>query len=144
MSKTEFKFIGQTMEQITIYFGIFLIVWATLITLLAQSGSNTSMIPAVFGLPIAFSGFLAIQIPSKKKLIMHIAVTLGLVVFLGGLDFFRGITSESGPFANPCAGMSKLMMLITGAGFCYLCIKSFRFARKQREVETNLKNKNEE
>ena len=133
MAQTEFKFIGKTMEKVTIYFGLFLIGWATLITLAVPSGSNTSMIPAILGLPIAINGFLAIQIPNKKKLIMHIVVLLGLIVFLGGLDFFRGMSSESGPFSNPWAGISKLMMLITGAGFCYLCVKSFIFARKQRD-----------
>ena len=133
MAQIEFKFIGNTMEKVTIYFGLFLIGWATLITLAVPSGSYTSMIPAVLGLPIAINGFLAIRIPNKKKLIMHIVVLLGLIVFLGGLDFFRGMSSESGLFSNPWAGISKLMMLITGAGFCYLCVKSFIFARKQRE-----------
>ena len=132
MAQKEFKFIGQTMEKITIYFGLFLIAWTILMTLAVNSGSVTSMIPAMLGLPIALSGFFAIQIPSKKKLIMHIVVILGLVVFMGGLDFLRGIGADSGPFSNPWAGASKLMMLVTGAGFCYLCIMSFIFARKQR------------
>jgi hypothetical protein len=132
MAQKEFKFIGQTMEKITIYFGLFLTAWAILMTLIVNSGSITSMIPAMLGLPIAFNGFFPIQIPSKKKLIMHIVVILGLLVFLGGLDFLRGIGSNSGPFSNPWAGASKLMMLVTGAGFCYLCIMSFIFARKQR------------
>ena len=69
---------------------------------------------------------------NKKKLIMHIVVLFGLIVFLGGLDFLRGISSEGGPFSNPWAGASKLMMLIAGAGFCYLCVMSFIHARKQR------------
>ena len=132
MAQKEFKFVGQTMEKVTIYFGSFLTGWAILMTLNLESGSITSMIPAMLGVPIAINGFLAIQIPNKKKLIMHIVVLFGFIVFLGGLDFLRGISSEDGPFSNPWAGASKLMMLITGAGFCYLCIRSFIFARKQR------------
>jgi hypothetical protein len=132
MTQKEFKVGGQTMEKLTIYFGSFLTGWALLMTLAVESGSFTSMIPAMLGIPIAINGFLSIQIPSKKKLIMHIVVLLGLIVFLGGLDFLRGISLEGGAFSNPWAGASKLMMLITGAGFCYLCIMSFIFARKQR------------
>ena len=133
MAQKEFKFVGQTMEKVTIYFGSFLTGWAILMTLAVESGSITSMIPAMLGVPIAINGFLAIQIPNKKKLIMHIVVLFGLIVFLGGLDFLRGISSEGGPFSNPLAGASKLMMLITGVGFTVLCIRSFLFAREQRE-----------
>ena len=122
------------MEQISILYGGFLMAWAIVVTLISQSGSATSMIPAVFGVPISVIGFLAIRAPAKKKLLMHIVVLLGLIVFLGGLDFLRGLGAEDGPFANPWAGLSKLMMGITGAGFCFLCIKSFIHARKMREA----------
>ena len=71
--------------------------------------------------------------PEKTKLFMHIAVILGLIVCLGGLDFLRGFGSEGGPFSNPWAGLSKLVMAVTGAGYVYLCVKSFIFARKMRE-----------
>tara|TARA_B100000575_G_C23028804_1_gene592403 strand:+ start:699 stop:1103 length:405 start_codon:yes stop_codon:yes gene_type:complete len=132
MAQKEFKFVGQTMEKLTIYFGSFLTTWAVVMTLAVESGSVTSVIPAMLGVPIAITGFLAIKIPNKKKLIMHIVVLFGLLVFIGGLDFLRGIISEDGPFSHPWAGASKLMMLITGAGFCCLCIMSFIYARKQR------------
>ena len=55
---------------------------------------------------------------------MDIVVTLGLIIFLGGLDFFRNIAN---PFENLWADASKLMMLITGSLFTYLCIQSFIF-----------------
>ena len=122
------------MEEISILYGGFLMVWAIVVTLISQSGSATSMIPAVFGVPISVIGFLAIRAPAKKKLLMHIVVLLGLIVFLGGLDFLRGLGAEDGPFANPWAGLSKLMMGITGAGFCFLCVNSFIHARKMREA----------
>ena len=133
MTQTEFKVLGQTMQKVTIYFGILLSTWAILMTLAVDSGSITSMIPAMLGIPISLLGFLATRFPSKLKLIMHIVVLLGLMVLLGGLDFLRGIGSEGGLFSNPLAGASKLMMLITGAGFTGLCIQSFLFAREQSE-----------
>ena len=132
MTQIEFKVLGQTMQRVTIYFGLFLSTWAISMTLAVDSGSITSMIPAMLGIPIAVLGFMATRFPSKLKLIMHIVVLLGLIVLLGGLDFLRGIGSEGGPFSNPLAGASKLMMLITGVGFTVLCIKSFLFAREQR------------
>ncbi len=133
MEKSEFSVMGKTMEQITIFYGAFLIAWAVLVSLIGQSESLTSLIPALFGLPIAAMGLLTFRIPEKTKLFMHIAVTLGLIVCLGGLDFLRGFGSEGGPFSNPWAGLSKLVMAVTGAGYVYLCVKSFIFARKMRE-----------
>jgi hypothetical protein len=133
MEKSEFSVMGKTMEHITIFYGAFLIAWAVLVSLIGQSESWTSLIPALFGLPIAAMGLLTIRMPEKTKLFMHIAVTLGLIVCLGGLDFLRGFGSEGGPFSNPWAGLSKLVMAVTGAGYVYLCVKSFIFARKMRE-----------
>lgn len=133
MEKSEFSVMGKTIEQITIFYGAFLIAWAVLVSLIGQSESWTSLIPALFGLPIAAMGLLTIRMPEKTKLFMHIAVTLGLIVCLGGLDFLRGFGSEGGPFSNPWAGLSKLVMAVTGAGYVYLCVKSFIFARKMRE-----------
>ena len=61
---------------------------------------------------------------------MHITATFVLIVFLGGLDILRGI---SGLFENFWADLSKLMLLFSGLGMSYLNIKSFIFARKERE-----------
>ena len=46
------------------------------------------------------------------------------------LDFFRNIAN---PFENLWADASKLMMLITGSLFTYLCIQSFIFIRKNKQ-----------
>ena len=61
---------------------------------------------------------------------MHITATFVLIVFLGGLDILRGISSL---FENFWADLSKLMLLFSGLGMSYLNIKSFIFARKERE-----------
>ena len=63
---------------------------------------------------------------------MHLVASFGLVTFLGGLDFVR-LTLKGSFFENFWADMSKLMMLITGSIFVYLCFMSFRFARNIRK-----------
>ena len=45
MEKSEFSVMGKTMEQITIFYGAFLIAWAVLVSLIGQSESWTSLIP---------------------------------------------------------------------------------------------------
>jgi hypothetical protein len=64
---------------------------------------------------------------------MHIVVSFGLLVFIGGLDVTRSLL-KGNLFENYYADLSKLMMLITGLIFTYLCIKSFIFARKNKEL----------
>ena len=129
INKNEYTFAGLSMEKVSLIYGLFLILWGAAVSYLSASNSITSYIPSMFGLPILFFAILALLIPSKKKLFMHIVVTFGLIVFLGGLDFLRSIGN---PFENIWADSSKLMMLITGAIFTLLCIKSFIFARKNK------------
>ena len=51
----EFTFLGNTMENVAMIYGIFLIVWGIGVTTLSDSQSITSLIPAIFGLPILIS-----------------------------------------------------------------------------------------
>ena len=67
---------------------------------------------------------------------MHIAATFGLLCALGGLDFIRGMLSDEGAFALPAAGASKLMLLITGSVYTYICVQSFIHARKYVHRQT--------
>jgi len=129
INKNEYTFMGLTMENISLIYGIFLILWGIGVSYLSDSNSITSYIPSIFGLPILLFAVLALLIPSKKKLLMHIVVTFGLIIFLGGLDFFR---SFGNPFENVWADSSKLMMMITGFLFTLLCVKSFIFTRKNK------------
>lgn len=131
----EFTVIGQTMEKVTFIYGAFLCVWGCMVSALSGSESVTSLIPAFIGAPLVIVGLAAIQLPQQKKLLMHIAVLIGLFIVIGGLDFLRGFTVEGGPFANPWAGLSKGMLLITGLIFTALCVQSFIFARKNRNPE---------
>ena len=127
----EFTFLGKSMENVSIIYGIFLIIWGVGVSFISGSNSLTSYIPSMFGLPILFFAFLAIKFPNRKKLFMHIVVTFGLIVFIGGLDFSRGMIKGT-LFNNIWADTSKLMMLITGLVFTFLCVKSFIFVRKNK------------
>ena len=127
----EFTFLGRSMESVSIIYGIFLIIWGIAVSLISSSNSLTSFIPTIFGLPILLFSILSVKFQNRKKLFMHIVVTFGLIVFIGGLDFLRGLIKGTS-FTNMWADISKLMMLITGLTFTYLCIKSFIFARKNR------------
>ena len=114
----EFKVVGITMEKLSIYYAIFLILWGVIISLISGSGSMTSYIPSILGMPILIFSYLSIKFVSKKKLFMHIVVLLGLIIFLGGLDFIRSLVSGNA-FGNFWADLSKVMMLITGLFFTY-------------------------
>ena len=129
MEKKEFTFIGLEMEKISIYYGILLIAWGFVVSLLSQSNSFTSFIPSILGIPILTFGFLTLKFPERKKLFMHIVVIFGLIIALGGADIFRSLAN---PFANFWADLSKIMLLATGVLFTYLCVKSFIFARKNK------------
>ena len=124
----EFKLLGYNMEKISSFYGIFLIIWGVFISLFSQSSSITSYIPSLIGVCILFFSLLALYVPRRKKLFMHIVVFIGLVVVLGGLDILRGIDTI---FINFWADISKIMMLLTGIFFIFLCVKSFIHARSQ-------------
>ena len=129
INKNEYIFAGLTMEKISLIYGLFLILGGAGVSYFSASNAITSDIPSMFGLPILLFAILTLLFPNKKKLLMHIVVTFGLIIFLGGLDFFRSLGN---PFENFWADSSKLMMLITGFIFTLLCIKSFIFARKNK------------
>ena len=127
----DFRVFSLTIEFLTILYGLFMVIWAISISLISGSSSITSMIPAFIGVPLAFIGFISMIKPTFRKALMHIAVVIGIIAFLGGLDFFRGM------FNNYYAGLSKLMLLITGFVYVYFCVQSFIFVRRQKKLEPN-------
>ena len=128
----EFKVLNITIEQLSLYYGFFLIAWGIIVSFVSGSSSATSYIPSFLGFPLVIFSYLAIKFSSKKKLFMHIVVIFGLIIFLGGLDFIRTLISGYA-FENLWADISKIMMLLTGLYFLIQCIRSFVFARKNRE-----------
>ena len=125
----EFKWCGLTVEKLSVYYGVFLISWGLIISLISGSDSFTSYIPSILGVIVVLFSSLAIKTPNKKKLFMHIVVLFGVIIFLGGLDVFRSFDNL---FDNLWADVSKFMLLITGLWFTVINIKSFKFIRKNR------------
>ena len=125
----EFKWCGLSVEKLSLYYGVFLISWGLIISLISGSDSITSYIPSILGVIVVLFSSLAIKIPNKKKLFMHIVVLFGIIIFLGGLDVFRSFDNL---FDNLWADVSKFMLLITGLWFTVINIKSFKFIRKNR------------
>ena len=127
----DFRVFSLSIEFLTILYGLFMVIWGISISLISGSSSITSMIPAFIGVPLAFIGFISMIKPTFRKALMHIAVVIGIIAFLGGLDFFRGM------FDNYYAGLSKLMLLITGFVYVYFCVQSFIFVRRQKRLQSN-------
>ena len=127
----DFRVFSLSIEFLTTLYGLFMVIWGISISLISGSSSITSMIPAFIGVPLAFIGFISMIKPTFRKVLMHIAVVIGIIAFLGGLDFFRGM------FNNYYAGLSKLMLSITGFVYVYFCVQSFIFVRRQKKLQSN-------
>ena len=130
-STEDFRVFSLSIEFLTTLYGLFMVVWAFSISFIAESSSLTSMIPAVIGLPLFLIGIVSTFKPTFRKALMHIAVLIGAIAFLGGLDFFRSL------FSNYYAGLSKLMLLITGFVYMYICAQSFIFVRRQKKMKSD-------
>ena len=114
-------------RNVTVGYGVFLIAWGIVISIVSESESITSYFPSMLGAPLAVSGFMVMRKPEDRKLWMHVAAIFGLFCALGGTRFFMvmgdGITYASG---------SQFTLLITGTGYTVLCVRSFIAARNAR------------
>ena len=113
------------MPDLTLGYGLFLVVWGVAVSILSSSESLTSYFPSFLGVPLALSGWMAKSNPEKRKLWMHIAVTYGLFCALGGTRFFM-VMGDGLDFASG----SMLMLFLTGSAYTALCVRSFIEARK--------------
>ena len=130
-SLNEFNVYGITIEKFSILYGMFLIFFGILVSIISKSESMTSYIPSFLGLPIVLFSFLAVKLYRKKKLFMHIVVIFGLLIFFGGLDIVRSFINGN-VFQNFWPDLSKLIMLLSSIFFNFQCIKSFIHARKNK------------
>ena len=88
MKKVEYTVLGLNMESISVIYGIFLISWGIIISVISNSASVTSFIPTIVGIPILILSLLAIWFSARKKMLMHLSVMFGLLALLEALIFF--------------------------------------------------------
>ena len=131
MSATEFKFLNQNAEKITLSIGVVMIAFGLFVSVTSDSKSLTSFIPSCLGLVLFILGFLSLRFTRKKSLFMHLAVIVGLLTFIGGLDIFRSLLGDGLLKTNFWADISKLFLLVAGGFHLFICIQSFRYIRKQ-------------
>ena len=121
----EFQCCGFGMPMISKGVGLVLTVWGIAAYVISDMASLTAMIPTFMGAPILIMGFVAEKMPEKRKLVMHIAATFGLLAFLGGLRLFTMLGDDKG-----LAFYSHLLLLVFGGFYTFVCVKSFIHARK--------------
>jgi len=117
----------------TIGFGVVLVVLGVGGYFGTDRVSPTALIPAAFGLLLIIFGALA-RDERRRKMAMHIAVTVGLLGFLGTVSGLVDLPTllSGGPVARPAAVISKSIMAVLMAVYVGMCVKSFIDARRRR------------
>jgi multisubunit Na+/H+ antiporter MnhF subunit len=125
------------MPTTTIVTGVLLLALGLVGFVGTGSQHPTALIPAGFGIALAVCGFLA-KAPERRKLYMHIAVTLGLLGFLGTVTgLIKVVRMAAGEtIARPEAAESQAVMAFISAIFVAICVNSFIKARKARTQTT--------
>jgi uncharacterized membrane protein len=123
------------MAKLTIMFGVVLILLGLVGFFASPLHSPTALIPSIVGVILVILGFVALTDDAKKRMLyMHIAVTIGLLGFLGTaksiFDYIQMIRGVQ--FAHPIAVEEKAAMSVLLLVFVVLCVRSFIAARRAR------------
>jgi hypothetical protein len=126
------------MAKISLVFAALLVVLGLVGYFGTGSQFPTALIPTWFGLALAVFGWLAMSPSGKKrKLFMHINVTIGLLGFLGAagraLSSYGKARSE-GMEPNMIALSSQAAMAGLLLVYVLMCVKSFIDARRSGTV----------
>lgn len=124
------------MAKVTLVFAALLIALGLVSYFGTGSQHPTALIPTWFGVALGLFGFLAMS-PSeaRRKLFMHINVTIGLLGFIGAA--WRALQSYGharsvGIEPDKIALGAQLTMAILLLIYVALCVKSFIDARRAR------------
>jgi len=117
----------------TIGFGVVLIILGVAGYFGSDMVSLTALIPAAFGLLLVIFGAMA-KDDKRRKMAMHIAVTVGLLGFLGTVPGLvkLGALLSGGDVARPMAVIAQSIMAVLMAVYVAMCVKSFIDARRSR------------
>ena len=126
------------MAKLTLVLAVLLVALCLIGYLGTGSMHPTALIPAWIGLALGIFGFLAIS-PNegRRKLFMHINVTIALLGFLGSAaEAVRGYVHAKSAGLEP--DQIALASKITLAGlllfYIILCVRSFIAARRSGKV----------
>ncbi len=126
------------MAKVTLVFAALLIALGLVGFLGTGSQHPTALIPTWIGLALGVFGLLAIS-PNegRRKLFMHVNVTIGLLAFLGGAsEAIRGYVhaTSAGMAPDPIALASKAALAGLMLIYVILCVRSFIAARRSGTV----------
>ncbi len=122
------------MGKLTIVFGVLLVLLGLGAFVMAGHHPH-SFIPLGFGLVLVVLGMLANTQDARRRMInMHVAVTVGLLGFLGTIPGLIGaIKMAAGqPVIRPDAAIVQAIMSTICLVFVALCVRSFIAARRSR------------
>jgi hypothetical protein len=126
------------LAKVTLIFAVLLVALGLVGFVGTGSQHVTALIPTWFGVALALFGLLAMSpSESRRKLFMHIAVTIGLLGFIGGLvEAIRGYVhaKSAGLAPDEIALASKLTMTGLLLFYVILCVRSFIAARRSGKV----------
>ncbi|HEV2280481.1 MAG TPA: hypothetical protein VGS02_20035 [Acidobacteriaceae bacterium] len=129
------------MAKVTLVFAALLIALGLVGYLGSGSQFPTALIPLWWGVALAIFGFLAISpSESRRKLFMHVNVTIGLLGFIGALvEAIRGYGKPAPGGINTSgflitAEQSKITMAVLMLIYVMLCVRSFINARRTRAI----------
>jgi len=125
------------MAKVTYVFGVLLVALGLIGYWGTGSIHPTALIPTWFGLALVAGGTLAIS-PSegRRKLFMHINVTVGLVGLIGAIAAALqgyGHARSLGEEPDYIALAAKLTMAALLLIYVNLCVRSFIQARRSRQ-----------
>jgi hypothetical protein len=125
------------MAKVTLVFAALLVILGLAGFLGTGSVHPTALIPTWIGLAMGFGGLLAIsKQESRRKLFMHINVTIGLLGFLGSVaEIVRSMVSSKTLDSTAVAALAaKTAMAWLLLIYVILCVRSFVDARRSGKV----------